>query len=59
MRFQRFLFFSFLGLSFMCFIASLLLPKIKERNLMHFPSKTLSRYAEFLRAKLNPSTSTE
>lgn len=59
MRFQRFLFFSFLGLSFMCFIATLLLPKIKERNLIHFPSKTFSRYAEFLRAKLNPSTSTE
>ena len=56
MRFTRFLLLSFVGLSFMCFIATLLLPKINERNLIHLPSKTFSRYAEFLRTKLSPST---
>ncbi|KAJ7379642.1 galactose-3-O-sulfotransferase 1 [Desmophyllum pertusum] len=37
----------------MCFTATLLLPRIKERNLIRFPSDTFSRYTEFLRVSFN------
>lgn len=55
MRFKRFLLLCFLGLCLMCFTATLLLPRIKEKNLLRFPSDTLSRYAEFLHLNISLS----
>lgn len=55
MRFKRFLLLCFLGLSLMCFTATLLLPRIKENNLIRFPSDTFSRYAEFLHRNISLS----
>ena len=55
MKFKRFLFLCFLGLSSMSLIATLLLPRIKENNLLRFPSDTLSRYAELLHLNISLS----
>ncbi|XP_020611720.1 galactose-3-O-sulfotransferase 4-like isoform X2 [Orbicella faveolata] len=43
MKFKSFLLLCFLGLSLMSFIATLLLPRIKEKNLLRFPFDTLLR----------------